>query len=151
MAVAVGDHRAFGALLAAIDRGWPRKFPSTGRFGDRPVHRQVLQVETDHLVVGGEGGLEQFHAHVALGPVGQSSADHAIRTARAGDALVAAAVDQGGEHVVEHDPVGDPAPVTPPRMRHRELGMIVVIQQRGELDPQGFGQGCWQQGHGPSR
>jgi len=36
-------------------------------------------------------------------------------------------MDQGGEHVVEHDPVGDPAAVTPPRMRRREFGAIVLI------------------------
>jgi len=147
----VGDHRAFGAPLAAIDRGPSRKFPSAGRFGDRPIHRQVVGVQTDHLVVGGERGFEQFHPHVAFGPLGQSAADRAIRTPWGGDALVTAAMHEGGEHVVEHHPIRDPAPVTPPRMRHRELGTIVVLQQRGELDPQGFGQGCRQQGNGPSR
>jgi len=60
-------------------------------------------------------------------------------------------MDQGGEHVDEHHPIGDPAAVTPPRMIRDEFGAIVVLQQRGELDPQGFDQGCWQQGHGPSR
>jgi hypothetical protein len=138
-------------LLTAIDRGPTRKFASAGRFGDRPIHRQVREVEADHLVVGGERGFEQFHTYVAFGPVEQSAADRAIRTPRGGDALVTAAMDQGGEHVVEHDPVGDRAAVTPPRMRRREFGAIVLIEQRGELDPQGFGQGCWQQGHGPSR
>jgi len=58
------------------------------------------------LVVGGERGFEQFHTYVALGPVEQSAADRAIRTPRGGDALVTAAMDQGGKHVVENDPVG---------------------------------------------
>jgi len=34
--------------------------------------------------------------------------------------------------VVEHDPIRDPAPVTSPRVRRREFGAIVVLQQRGE-------------------
>jgi len=62
-----------------------------------------------------------------LGPVGQSAADRAIRTPWGGDALVAAAVDQGGEHVVEHHPIRDPAPVTSPRMIRDEFGAIVLI------------------------
>jgi len=36
-------------------------------------------------------------------------------------------MDQGGEHVVEHNPIRYAAAVTPPRMRRREFGAIVLI------------------------
>jgi len=36
-------------------------------------------------------------------------------------------MDQGGEHVVEHHPIRDPAAVTPPRMIRDEFGAIVLF------------------------
>jgi hypothetical protein len=61
-------------------------------------------------------------------------------------------VDEGGDDAVEHDPVGDPAPVAAQRVTRVELRAVVLgVEQRGELDPQRFDQGCWQHGHGPSR
>jgi len=44
---------------AAIDPG-PTRSPG-GRFGFRPIQGEVVGVEADHLVVGGERGFEQFH------------------------------------------------------------------------------------------
>jgi hypothetical protein len=44
-------------------------------------------------------------AGTGLGPIIESAADGAVRTARGCDAFVAAAVHHGGDDVVEHDPV----------------------------------------------
>ena len=80
--------------------------------------RAGVQTGAYHLVVGVQGGLEHPRTGAALFfPVGQSASDRAIGVPVGGDALVSAAVCQGGEHMVEHHPVGDPPPVTPPRMR----------------------------------
>jgi hypothetical protein len=49
---------------------------------------------------------------------------------------------QRGDHVVEHDPVGDAAAVTTPRVGRVEL-RTVGLDQGSELDPQRLGQGCW--------
>ena len=58
----------------------------------------------------------------ALGPVVESAPDGPVRAARHRDPLVPAAVDQGGDHAVEHDPVIDPVPVTAQRVGRVELG-----------------------------
>jgi hypothetical protein len=57
---------------------------------------------------------------------------------------------QRGEHVVEHDPVRDPAAVTAPRVRRGELRAILGPDQGSELDPQRLDERCWQQRHGLS-
>jgi hypothetical protein len=51
----------FVPLLAAVNWRAARKFPSAEGFGDRPVHRDVIEAEADHAVVGGEGSLEHLH------------------------------------------------------------------------------------------
>ena len=122
MPVAVAGHRAFGALLAAVDRAAPGHLAPARGLGDRAVHGQVVQVQPDHLVVAGQRGPQHLLADPGVGPVVESAADGAVRAARGGDALVAAAVHQRGDHVVEHDPVGDPAAVTAPRVGRVELG-----------------------------
>jgi len=94
------------------------------------------------LVIAGQRGLQHLLTDPGVGPDVESAADGAVRAARGGDAFVAAAVHQRGDHVVEHDPVGDPAAVTPPRVGRVELG-TVGLDQGSELDPQGLGQGCW--------
>ncbi|MCU1626263.1 MAG: hypothetical protein JWP64_1212 [Pseudonocardia sp.] len=42
------------------------------------------------------------------------------------------------------------ATVATPGVGRGELRAFVGPDQGGELDPQRFDQGCWQQGHGPS-
>jgi hypothetical protein len=86
-----------------------------------------------------------------LGPLASATTDGAIRAAGRGDALVAAAVDQRGDEMVEHDSVRDTAAVTDPRLIRGELGAVIGTDQRGELDPQRLGEGCWKQRRGLSR
>jgi hypothetical protein len=44
-------------------------------------------------------------------------------------------VHQRGDHVVEHDPVRDPAAVATPGVGRRELGLLIGPDQGSELDP----------------
>ena len=142
-ALIIAGHGPFGALLAAVDRAAPGHLTAARGLRDRPVHGQVVQVQTDHLVERGQGDTQQRVGVPGLGPVTQPAADGAVRAAGRGDAFVAAAVYQRGDHVVEHDPVGDPATVTPPWVGRVELGPVIGPDQGGELDPQGLDQGCW--------
>jgi hypothetical protein len=57
-----------------------------------------------------------------------SAPDRAIRTPDGGDALVPAAIDQRGGHVVEHHPVRDTSAATAPRVNQRELRATALIQ-----------------------
>jgi hypothetical protein len=141
-ALVVAGHGPFGALFAPVDRAAPGHLTSARGLGDRSVHGQVVEVQADHLVVAGQRGPQHLLTDPGLGPVVESAADGAVRAARGGDAFVAAAVHQRGDHVVEHDPVGDPAAVASPRVGRVELG-TVGLDQGSELDPQGLGQGCW--------
>jgi hypothetical protein len=52
-------------------------------------------------------------------------------------------VDERADQMVEHDPVGDAAAMTPPRVIQGELGALVGPDQRGELDPQRLDERCW--------
>jgi hypothetical protein len=45
-------------------------------------------------------------------------------SSRAGKTFVASAVHQRGDHMVEHDPVWDPAAVAAPRVSWGELGAL---------------------------
>jgi hypothetical protein len=51
-ATGLGDHRALEALLAAVDRAGPGGLAAAGRLGDAAVHRQLLQLQAEQLVVG---------------------------------------------------------------------------------------------------
>ena len=53
-AAGVGDDRALQALLAAVHRTGPGDLATAGRLGDAPIHRQLLQFQTEHPVVGGQ-------------------------------------------------------------------------------------------------
>ena len=121
-AVAVGGHGVFGALFAAVNRAAAGDLTTAGSFGDRPVYGQILQVQSDDPVIGGQGDPQHRRSVPGLGPLGQAAADGALRAARRGDALVAAAVHQGGDQVVEHDPVRDASAVASPRVGGDELG-----------------------------
>jgi hypothetical protein len=149
-AVAVGRDGPFGALFAPINGAAAGHLAAAGRLGDRPVGSEIVEVQADHAVVGVEAEPQQLLADPGLGPLGQPSPDRAIRAARAGQAFIAGAVHQRGDHVVEHDPVRDPAAVAAPRVTRGELGPVKRLDQGSELDPQRLDQGCWQQRHGPS-
>ena len=83
---------------ANLRRPWP------------PVRGWVLQQALKFAVVGCQSESQQLLPEAGSGPLVETAADGAIRAARGGEAFVAAAVHQRGDHVVEHDPV-------PPRRR----------------------------------
>jgi hypothetical protein len=45
---------AFEALFAAVDRAWAGNLAATGRLGDTAVHRQLLQLQAEQPVIGGQ-------------------------------------------------------------------------------------------------
>jgi hypothetical protein len=87
-------------------------------------------------VVGSQAQPQQGAAVPGAGPLVEAAADGAVRAARGGDAFVAAAVYQGGDHVIEHDAVADASAVAAPRVARGELGPRVDPDQGSELDPQ---------------
>jgi len=133
-ALIVAGHGPFGALFASVDRTAPSHLTSARGLGDRSVHGQVVEVQADHLVVTGQRGPQQLLTDPGVGPVIESAADGAVRATRGGDTFVAAAVYQRGDHMVEHDSVGDPAAVASPRVGRVEVG-TVRLDQGSELDP----------------
>jgi hypothetical protein len=144
---AVTGHRPLHALLAPVDRTATGDLASARRFADCAVYGQVVEVQADHPVERGQREPQQLPA--VPGPLGQPAADGAVRAPGRGDALVAAAMHQRGQHVIEHHPVWDAPTVAAPRMRGGELRTIVCPDQGSELDPQRLGQTCWKQRHGP--
>jgi hypothetical protein len=143
-----GGDGALHALFAPVNRGTPGDLAPAGRLGDgavhgQVVHGQVVRVQSDHLVVGGQRQAQQRPTVPGLGPRGQATTDGAVRAARAGQAFIAAAVYQGGDHTVEHHPVGNPAPMTTPGMRRGELRTLLGPDQGGEFGPQRLDQRCW--------
>jgi hypothetical protein len=84
-------------LFAPFNRAAPGHLTPAGRLGDRPVERQVLQVQTDHLVEGGDHDLQHLLPDTGFGLLDQPAADRAVRAAWARDAFVAAAVHQRGD------------------------------------------------------
>jgi hypothetical protein len=136
-AVALDQDRAFEALFAPVDRGGSGAFTPAGGFGDAAVDGDVLQEQSDDAVVGVAGDAGQRGEHAEGDPFVAAVPDRGRRAGGVGDALIRAAEPQDLQELVEHDPVGDPAAVTPPRMgRHERLSRR---QQRGELVPQGVG------------
>ena len=93
----------------------PATSPPQGALVMHPSTARSSQVQPDHPVVGGQ------RRRSSAGPCPAWA--HSRRRRRMvrseqpgrGDAFVAAAVHQRGDHVVEHHPVGDPAAVTAPR------------------------------------
>ena len=93
---------------------------AAGRLGGAPIHRQVLELQAEQLVIGGS---------TATGPVGNPSAIHSSRRRRAwspsrwvGDAAVAAAEHQDLDELVEHDPVSDAGAVAAERVVDLRVG-----------------------------
>jgi hypothetical protein len=134
--------------LPQVDRAAAGDLTAAGRLGDRPVNGQLVQVQTDDLVVGGRADPEQRAAVPGLSPLLQPTAQRPVRAVCGGHALVAAAVHQRRDQVIEHDPVGDPPAMTPPGVGRGELRALCAPDQSGELDPQWLDERCWQHGHG---
>lgn len=76
---------AFRVLLAEIEGLRPAVSPPLGALVIGPAHRQVLQVQTDHAVVGDERDTRQRLPSPEAGPFGQPSAD--VRSEQPGEAM----------------------------------------------------------------
>jgi hypothetical protein len=55
-ATRLGSHRALEPLLAAVDRAGSGDLATAGRFGDAAVHAQVLHLQAEQSVGGGQYG-----------------------------------------------------------------------------------------------
>jgi hypothetical protein len=139
----VGGQGALQALFAAVHRAAPGHLAAAGGFGDAAVDGQVVQLQAEDAVVGGQ--------HQQVQPLAQAERDPLVAAApqgggRAGgvfDAAVAAAEDQDLDELVEDDAVGDAGSVAA-----QGVGVVVWGQQGGELVPQGLDDAGWQGGHG---
>ena len=145
----LGQHRAFRAAFPPVYWGSAGVVAATDGFGDRPVDGEVVEVQADHPFIAGQRDLVQAVGQSGLGPLGQASSDGAIRAPRCSDPFVPAAMDQGRDHMLEHDPVRDPSPVHPDRMGRVELRTLG--QESGELLSQRVDQRRWENRHGASR
>jgi hypothetical protein len=77
--------------------------------GGTPVHRGIGGVEADRPAALPEGEGGQRRGLPGAGPSARPRPDRAVRAAGGGAALVAGAVRQGGDGVLERDPVRDAA------------------------------------------
>jgi hypothetical protein len=142
----VGRDGALEPLFAPVHRRASGRLAPARRLGGAAVHGHVLQLQADHPVVGPQRQRVQLLAQAGRGPLLQAAADGAVRAAGRGDALVAGAVDQRGDDVVEDDAIRDAPAVAPQRVGGRAGG--ARGQQGGELVPHGLQQAYWQGGHG---
>jgi hypothetical protein len=140
----------FVPCFAPVHRGAAGDLAATRGLGDAPVHGQLVEIEPDDLVVGGQTDPQQRGTVPGVGPLVQAAADGAVRAAGCGDPLVAAAVHERTDQMLEHDPVGDAPAVTAPRVAGDELGALIGPDQGSQLDPQRLDERCWQQRHGLS-
>ena len=90
-----------------------RHLPAARRFGDAAIHRQILQVQSDHALVRLQSQEMHLLGQPQGGPFLQPATNGAIRTASGGDPFVARAMDQGSEHVLEDQTIRDALTVTP--------------------------------------
>jgi hypothetical protein len=113
-----------------------RHLPAARRFGDAAIHCQILEIQPDHPVIGVQGQEMHLLRQSQGCPFLQPTPNGAVRTAGGGDPLVARAMDQGSDHMLEDQAIRDALPVTPEGMGGRDRGMLG--QQGRELDPERF-------------
>jgi hypothetical protein len=132
-------------LLAAVHRAPTGDLAAAGCLGDAPVNGQVLDLQAEQPVVGGQHGQAQLLGHPEGDPLVAAAPQRGGGAGVIGDAAVAAAEHQHLDELVEDDPVGDAGAVAAQRVVDLAGG-----QQRSDLDPQGFQDGRWQGRHGSS-
>jgi hypothetical protein len=115
-AAGVGRDGTFQAACAAIHRRRAGFILATRGFRDAAIDREVVPLQPDDLVVGGQSDRGELLSQVTVSPVGDSAADGALGASPAGDDLVTRTMHRGGDDVLEHNTIGNPASVTPPRM-----------------------------------
>jgi hypothetical protein len=122
--------RALEALLAAVHGAGSGDLAAAGCLGGAAVHRQLLQLQAEQLVIGAQHQQAQLLGDPGGDPFVAAAAQRGRRAAVVGDAAVAAAEHQDLDELVEDDPVGDARTVA------AERAGVVMGGQRGELDPQ---------------
>jgi hypothetical protein len=110
-----GD-RAFQPLFAAVQGAGPGGLAAAGRLGGAAVHRQLLQLQAEQLVIGGQHLQAESFGHPGADPLVASASQGGRRAGVVGDAAVAAAEHQHLDELVEHDPVSDAGPVAAQRV-----------------------------------
>jgi hypothetical protein len=65
----LGGDRAFQPLLAPVHRAWPGDLAAAGRLGDAPIHGQVLQLQAEQPVVGGQHQPAELLSHAGADPL----------------------------------------------------------------------------------
>ena len=113
---AIAGQGALAAPLAAVDRTGAGDLTAAGGLGDAAVDGQVVKVETDDGVVGGQGELVEPGVDVCGDPLVAAAAQGPRRAGVVSDALVGTAEDEDLDQFVEDDPVGDTWAVTAERM-----------------------------------
>ena len=127
----LGQQRAFGALFAAVDRGFPGGLAAAWRLDDAPVDGQFSR-SSRRCGRRRPGTAAPSWRRPRRRSTRRAGADRGGRAGGVGDLVVGGAQHQHLHELVEHDPVRDPRPVAAQRMGDLALG-----KQRGELVPQG--------------
>lgn len=138
----IDQHRAFGALFAAVDRGPASGLAAAGCLDDAPVHGEVAKVLAHDPVVGLQAQLFQAGEESGADPFIAPGAQGGGRAGGIGDPGVGGPEDQDRDELVEDDPVIDPWPVAAPG-----VGDGALRDQRGELVPQRVDERRWQSRH----
>src|SRR4051794_23972883 len=133
---------AFAALFPAVDRGPVRGLAATGGLDDAAIDGDITQVESDQTVVGLQRDVLEPIEDPGLDPLITSLADRGRRARAVGGPRVPDHVDQDLDQLVEHNPIGDPGPMTAEGM-----GIDAIGQQLAELVPQRFDDRRWQRRH----
>jgi hypothetical protein len=113
---AVDQRGALQPALRPVHRALAGALPTAGRLGEASVDRDVGQIQADQPFVGGQHrgaqGVEDSSGDPLIAPAAQRGG----RARRIAQPFVAAAEDQRGDDLVEHDAVVDAPPVTTQRM-----------------------------------
>lgn len=128
----------FGALLAAVYRGFPGGFAAARCFDQAAVDDEVLQIQSDDPVVGLQADLLQFAEDPWGDPFVAAPSDGGGRAGRVADFLIGSAQDEDLDEFIEDDPVADPWLVAAQRVGAWRLG-----DQCLELAPEGLDDGRW--------
>jgi hypothetical protein len=128
--------RALEALLAAVHWAGPGGLAAAGCLGGAAVHRQLLQFQTEQLVIGSQHLQAESFGHPGADPLVPAAAQGGRRAGGVGDVAIPAAEHQHLDELVEDHPVSDAGPVAAERVTDLTGG-----QQRGDLDPEGVGCG----------
>jgi hypothetical protein len=92
-------------LLATIHRAGPGNLAAAGRLGDAAVDGQLLQVQAEQPVIGGQHRQTQLFGHAGADPLIPAAAQGTRRAGGIGDPAITAAEHQDLDELVENDAV----------------------------------------------